>query len=106
MIYLDNAATTPVDPEVLEAMLPYFTQCYGNASGIYEIAAVSKSAIRLARERAADMIGAQPEEIFFTSGGTESANWASLEGARIRAAAGGSAVYHEKRCLPHTGQVF
>ncbi|MCR5476924.1 MAG: cysteine desulfurase [Lachnospiraceae bacterium] len=81
MIYLDNAATTPVEPEVIQAMLPYFTERFGNASGIYEIASVSKTAIRNARQKCAQLMGAQPEEIFFTSGGTESDNWAVFEGA-------------------------
>lgn len=76
MIYLDNAATTKTAPEVVEAMLPYFTENYGNASSIYGIGAESKKAITEAREKAAKVIGAQPDDIYFTAGGSESDNWA------------------------------
>ncbi|MCX4327106.1 MAG: cysteine desulfurase family protein [Lachnospiraceae bacterium] len=76
MIYLDNAATTPVHPEVLKAMLPYLDKQYGNPSGIYEFAEKSKEAIDGVREVIARSINAKPEEIYFTSGGTESDNWA------------------------------
>ena len=76
MIYLDNAATTPVHPEVLKAMLPYLDKQYGNPSGIYEFAEKSKEAIDGVREVIAGTINAKPEEIYFTSGGTESDNWA------------------------------
>ena len=76
MIYLDNAATTKTAPEVVEAMLPYFSEFYGNPSSIYEIAGKSKEAITKAREQIAQVIGARPEEIYFTSGGTEADNWA------------------------------
>ena len=75
-IYLDNAATTKTAPEVLEAMLPYFTENYGNPSAIYEIAGRSRQAVDAAREKIARVIGANPEEIYFTAGGTESDNWA------------------------------
>ena len=76
MIYLDNAATTKTAPEVVEAMLPYFTENYGNASSIYGIGAESKKAITEAREKAAKVIGARPDDIYFTAGGSESDNWA------------------------------
>lgn len=76
MIYLDHAATTPVKPEVLEAMLPYFTEHYGNPSSVYKIAQRNKKAIDDARAIVAGHLGAQPNEIFFTSGGTEADNWA------------------------------
>ncbi len=76
MIYMDHSATTPVRQEVLEAMLPYFTEEFGNAGTIYRPGSKAKNAIRTARERIAKVIGAKPEEIFFTSGGTESDNWA------------------------------
>ena len=76
MIYLDNAATTRTAPEVVEAMLPYFSEYYGNPSSIYEIAGKSKEAITKAREQIAEVIGARPEEIYFTAGGTEADNWA------------------------------
>jgi len=77
MIYLDNAATTKTAPEVVEAMLPYFSEFYGNPSSIYEIAGKSKEAITKAREQIAQVIGARPEEIYFTAGGTEADNWKS-----------------------------
>jgi cysteine desulfurase len=78
-IYLDHAATTSVKPEVLETMLPYFTEKYGNASSIYSLGRENKKAIDDAREKVAKALNAQPKEIFFTSGGTEADNWA-LEG--------------------------
>ena len=76
LIYLDNAATTKTAPEVVEAMLPYFSEFYGNPSSIYSLAGESKKAIDQARETIAGARGAQPEEIYFTAGGTESDNWA------------------------------
>ena len=76
MIYLDNAATTKVAPEVVEAMLPYFTEQYGNASSIYGLGSASKKAINQTRKIIADSIGAKSEEIYFTAGGSESDNWA------------------------------
>lgn len=76
MIYLDNAATTKVSDEVLSAMLPYYTQQYGNASSIYQLGYDSRRAIDRAREQIAAVINAKPEEIYFTSGGTEADNWA------------------------------
>lgn len=75
-VYLDHAATTKVKPEVLEAMLPYFTDFYGNASSVYDLARKSKAAIESAREKIASLIGAEPKEIFFTASGTEADNWA------------------------------
>lgn len=76
ILYLDNAATTAVSPEVVEAMLPYFTEVYGNPSSIYSVAANAKKAVDEAREIIANSIGAKPEEIYFTAGGSESDNWA------------------------------
>ncbi len=76
LIYLDNAATTKTAPEVVEAMLPYFSEYYGNASTIYDFAGKSKEAIIHAREQIAFLLGANKEEIYFTAGGTESDNWA------------------------------
>ncbi|MEY8516457.1 cysteine desulfurase NifS [Lachnospiraceae bacterium 29-84] len=76
MIYLDNAATTKTAPEVVEAMLPYFSQYYGNASSVYEFGNASKEAISRAREVIAESIGAKENEIYFTAGGSESDNWA------------------------------
>lgn len=78
-IYLDYAATTPTHPEVVKAMLPYFTEAFGNPSSIYFYGQEAKGAIEEARDKVADLIGAQNEEIVFTSGGTEADNFA-LEG--------------------------
>lgn len=75
-IYLDNAATTPVRKEVVDAMLPYFTENFGNPSSVYQIAQINKKAIDESRETIAKLIGAQTNEIFFTSGGSEANNWA------------------------------
>lgn len=75
-IYLDNAATTPVRKEVVEAMLPYFTENFGNPSSVYQIAQINKKAIDESREVIAKALGAQANEIFFTSGGSEADNWA------------------------------
>ncbi len=78
-IYLDNAATTKTSPEVVEAMMPYFTEYYGNPSGIYELAGKSRQGVDKAREKIAHVIGAKANEIYFTAGGTESDNWALKE---------------------------
>lgn len=75
-IYLDNAATTKTAPEVVEAMLPYFTEYYGNPSSVYEFAGKSKKAVNESRETIAKALGAQTNEIYFTAGGSESDNWA------------------------------
>ena len=74
LIYLDNAATTQVYPEVLDAMLPFFTEHYGNPSAIYSLAGESRKAVADARASLADLIGAKTEEIYFTGGGSESDN--------------------------------
>ena len=76
MIYLDNAATTRTAPEVVEAMLPYFSENYGNASSIYSLGCASKKALNQARRTLADYLGARQEEIYFTAGGSEADNWA------------------------------
>lgn len=76
LIYLDNAATTAVRPEVVDAMLPFFTETYSNPSSIYGFAAKSKAAVDAAREQIAHMLGANPRDIYFTAGGSESDNWA------------------------------
>lgn len=75
-IYLDNAATTQVDSQVLDAMLPYFTEFYGNPSSIYMFAEEGRKAVEEARGNVAELIGAKPEEIYFTGGGSEADNWA------------------------------
>lgn len=76
LVYLDNSATTPVKPEVLEAMLPYLKDEYGNPSSIYRKAAAAEIAVRTAREQVAEALGASANEIFFTACGTEADNWA------------------------------
>lgn len=76
LIYLDNAATTRTAPEVAEAMLPYFSEYYGNPSSVYEFSGISKKAVTQAREQIASSIGAKAQEIYFTAGGSESDNWA------------------------------
>ena len=73
-IYLDHAATTPVHPRVLEKMLPYFRDQYGNPSSVYRLGREAKKAVEDAREKVAQLIGAEPREIVFTSGGTEADN--------------------------------
>jgi cysteine desulfurase len=77
-IYLDNNATTPVDPEVLDAMLPYFKNVFGNPSSIHNHGRLAKRGLERAREQAASIINADPEEIIFTSGATEANNMAIL----------------------------
>ncbi len=73
-IYFDNAATTPLDPAVLEAMMPYLTEKFGNPSSIYSYGRETRMAVEQARKSVAKNLGAKPSEIFFTSGGTESSN--------------------------------
>ena len=80
---MDYAATTPVQPEVLEAMLPYFSERFGNPSSLYALAREAKEAVEEARGRAAAAIGADPGEVFFTAGGTEADNWA-IKGTALR----------------------
>jgi cysteine desulfurase len=75
-VYLDHNATTPVDPEVFDAMLPYFSGEYGNASSIHTFGQKARAAVETAREQVAALIGARPQEIVFTSGGTEADNHA------------------------------
>jgi len=82
-IYMDHSATTPVAPEVLEAMLPYFIEKFGNASSLHSFGQEAKEALEDGRERVASLLGAKPEEIIFTSGGTESDNLA-LKGLAYR----------------------
>lgn len=88
LIYLDNAATTKTAPEVVEAMLPYFTEHYGNPSSIYQFAAANKEVIDKSREKIAGMLGAKREEIYFTAGGSESDNWALIAAAEAYAGKG------------------
>ena len=81
MIYIDHSATSPVDPEVFEAMKPYFTDSFGNASTLYSLGREGRKAMESAREEVASIIGAETKEIIFTSGGTESDNIAILGAA-------------------------
>ncbi len=75
-IYLDHAATTPLDSAVLDTMMPYLREKFGSATTLYSLGRETRDAVEIAREQVADLIGALPEEIYFTSGGTESDNWA------------------------------
>lgn len=88
IIYLDNAATTKTAKEAVDAMLPFFTEHYGNASSIYSLGAESKKAMTQAREIIAESIGATPAEIYFTAGGSESDNWALVATAEAYASKG------------------
>ena len=92
-IYLDHASTTPVRPEVVEAMAPYFTEHFGNPSSIYPLGQEASDAVAAARESLASLIGATPREIFFSSGGTESDNWALKGFARANATKGRHIIY-------------
>lgn len=115
LVYLDHSATTPVATEVVEAMLPYLTSCFGNASGAYSLARKSRGGLERARTTVADRIGARSHEIVFTSGGSESDNLAIRGVAHAWRAAGNagghvitSAVEHEAvlataHCLEHEG---
>lgn len=87
-IYLDNAATTKTAPEVVEAMLPYFTEHFGNPSSVYGFAAANKEVITRQREIIADTLGAKSNEIYFTAGGSESDNWALIATAEAYASKG------------------
>lgn len=88
MIYLDNAATTKTRPEVVEAMLPYFAESYGNPSSVYTFSAKSKEAVTKAREIIADSLGVKSNEIYFTAGGSEADNWALVAAAEAYEAKG------------------
>ena len=77
--YFDHAATTAVRPEVIEAMMPFFSEKYGNASSVYSIGRESKKALEEARDKVASALRAQSREIFFTGSGTEADNWAQKE---------------------------
>ena len=87
-VYADNAATTPVSPEVLSAMMPAFNDCYGNPSSLHEKGREALELLDDARERIAKVFNCLPSEIYFTSGGTESDNWA-IRGAAMRLKAKG-----------------
>lgn len=83
MVYADNAATTALSRTAFEAMLPYLTTEYGNPSSVYSFGSNAKRAIQNSREKVASAIGALPEEIYFTSGGTESDNWAIKSASKL-----------------------
>ncbi len=88
LIYLDNAATTRTAPEVVEAMVPYFSEYYGNPSSVYSLAGDSKKAITKSRETIAKALGAKSNEIYFTAGGSEADNWALKAAAEAYASKG------------------
>ncbi len=105
-VYLDNSATTPVKPEVLEIMLPYLQEEYGNPSSIYKKAAGAEIAVKTAREQVAVALHAKPGEIFFTSGGSEADNWA-IKGAALANQAKGKHIIStqiEHHAVLHTLQ--
>ena len=106
VIYLDNAATTKTAPEVVEAMLPYFTEYYGNPSSVYSFASGNKEKINEQRERIAEMLGAAPNEIYFTAGGSESDNWALKATAEAYAEKGEHIITTkiEHHAILHTGE--
>ena len=106
LIYLDNAATTKTRPEVVEAMLPYFTEYYGNPSSVYTFSSESKKAVTNAREIIAKSLGAKTNEIYFTAGGSESDNWALVATAEAYSAKGKHIITSkiEHHAILHTCQ--
>lgn len=111
-IYFDNAATTPLDPQVLDAMMPYMTEKFGNPSSIYSYGRESRLAIENARKSVAKILNAHPAEIFFTSGGTESSNTAIYAAVRdlgcthiITSPLEHHAVLHTVEFLKNKGEV-
>lgn len=105
-IYVDNAATTKVAPEVVEAMLPYFTENFGNPSSIYAEGREAKKAIERAREQVAKAIGADPKEIYFTGSGSEADNWALRSTAKALKSKGNHIITSsvEHHAVLHTCQ--
>ena len=106
MIYLVNAATAKTAPDVVEAMLPYFSELYGNPSSVYQFSQKSKEAIAASRETIAGALGAKPEEIYFTAGGTEADNWAIKAAAEAYRAKGNHIITSkiEHHAVLHTCQ--
>lgn len=106
LIYLDNAATTKVRKEVVEAMLPYYTEYYGNPSSVYEFSGEPKRAIAEARGTIAKALGAEQNEIYFTNGGTESDNWALIATAEAYKNRGNHIITTkiEHHAIMHTGE--
>ena len=108
MIYMDNAATTRMSERAFEAMRPYFMQQYANAAGTYSFANASKEAVETARRQVAKVIGAKSAEIYFTSGGTESDNWALKGVAEAYAAKGRHIIISaiEHHAILHSAQAL
>lgn len=106
VIYLDNAATTKVRPEVVEAMLPFYTEHYGNPSSVYEFSTPCKEAMARSREIIAKALGASDNEIYFTNGGSESDNWALIATAEAYASKGKHIITTqiEHHAILHTAQ--
>lgn len=106
LIYLDNAATTKTAPEVVEAMLPYFTEKFGNPSSVYSFAASNKEDIACQRERIAEVLGANANEIYFTAGGSEADNWALKATAEAYQDKGNHIITTkiEHHAILHTGE--
>ena len=106
LIYLDNAATTRTAPEVVEAMLPYFTENYGNPSSVYSFASKNKDAVYAQREIIAEALGAKANEIYFTAGGSESDNWALKATAEAYKAKGNHIITTkiEHHAILHTAE--
>src|SRR5580765_3520347 len=111
-IYFDNAATTPLDQSVLDSMMPYLTEKFGNPSSIYSYGRETRMAIEQARKTVAKILNAHPAEIFFTSGGTESSNTAIMASVRdlgckhiITSAIEHHATLHTAEHLYHAGEV-
>ncbi|MBQ3774274.1 MAG: aminotransferase class V-fold PLP-dependent enzyme, partial [Pseudobutyrivibrio sp.] len=95
-VYADNAATTAVSKKVVDAMLPYFTEVYGNPSSLYSVGQKAKEVLEEARERVAKVLGAKPREIYFTSGGSEADNQAIISAARAGAKKGKKHIISSK----------
>jgi len=104
-VYLDYNATTPIDCEVADAMLPYLNERYGNPSSLYEYGTEAKKAVETARKQTADLLNCKPEEIVFTSGGTESNNFA-LKGAAFANRAKGNHIITSRIEHPAVEEVF
>ncbi len=106
LIYLDNAATTKTAPEVVEAMLPYFTENYGNPSSVYGFAARNKEAVTRQRETIAELLGVQEKEIYFTAGGSEADNWALKAAAECYGSKGNHIITTkiEHHAILHTAE--
>ncbi len=106
MVYADHAATTAVSETAFQAMLPYFKEQYGNPSGIYQVGRVAKQGLNAARAKVAKAIGAMPEEIYFTGGGSEADNWALKGVAELKKEKGRHIITTqiEHHALLHTAQ--